>query len=147
MPRQTFLTKEAFVNTTDHHLKQILFSLPDVIPVVSLIGENKLIEQIRFAYDVSEKQNYFIDVSVLTVNDQYTRLWLHASHKDGKAFQTDPQMALALQDIAAAVQATLRGEVFYYPVKEEKTKSVTKTTWFSSVKTGFTFLFLKKKFS
>lgn len=146
MPRQTFLTREAFLTATDAQVKNILLSLPEVMPALSLVGENKLIEQMRFAYDAGEKQSYFIDISVLPVNDLYTRLSLHAEYKNGKAFQTDPEMNITLHDIEIAVQSILKGEVLYFPL-EQKTKSINQISWFTSFKSSFAFLFLKKRLS
>ncbi|MER3464516.1 MAG: hypothetical protein C4329_09050 [Chitinophagaceae bacterium] len=146
MPRQTFLTKETFLAATEIELKKILHSLPEVMPDLSLVGENKLIEQIRFAFNADIKLDYFIDFSVLPVNDQYCRLSLHATHKNGKAFITDPEMHAVLHDIETAVHALAKGEVYCFPTKQ-KIKSKTKTAWIASFKNSFAVFLLKKKFS
>lgn len=146
MPRQTFLTKETFFNASEQHVKQVVYSLPEVLPELTFLADNKLIEQIRFTYQAGEKCDYVVDLSVLTVNDQYCRLSIHAAHKNGKAFVSDPEMHLVIHEIEAAVQATLKGEVYPTP-QQVKIKETRNANWMNTFKGSLALLVMKKKFS
>lgn len=144
MPRQTFLSKETFINANEQHLRQLILNLPDYIPGFVLRGENKLIEQIRFSSTSTKNCPYVIDISVLTLNDQYTRLSIHTAYENGKAFVSDPEMNMMMHEIEAAIQAAAKGETYTRKTQEGVSKAGS-SNWFSNLKTGINLLFLKKK--
>ena len=96
MPRQNFLSRESFVSASEQLTKASILSIPVFAPNISLQSENKMLQKFRFLFEQAEKSaEYFIDVSVLPLNDQYTRICLHAVHTNGQSFQNNPDMALA----------------------------------------------------
>src|SRR3954453_14158573 len=115
MPRQTFLSKESFVDASEKQTKETLLSIPAFVTNIKLIGENKMIESIKFSYELPVKKlQYYIDVSVLRLNDQYTRVSLHASHTNGQAFYSNSDLAIVLHDFESAIHAALKGDLSSY---------------------------------
>jgi hypothetical protein len=121
MPRQTFLTSESFVDATEKQTRETISSIPAYVSHIVLVSENPIIESYRFSYEKADKKlQYIIDVRVLPLNDQYTRISLHASHTNGHAFYEDPDMGFALHDFESAIHAALKGDLAYYkPVGQQ----------------------------
>ena len=149
MPRQTFLTRESFVDATEKQTKETLFSIPAYLSNISLLSENKLVESYRFSYEQTEKKlQYVIDVSILPLNDQYTRISLHASHTNGQAFYSDSDMAFALHDFESAIHAALKGDLAHYKPAGHKVKEANSWAQFFAVfKSSLSDLIFKKKLS
>ena len=121
MPRQTFLSRESFVDATEKQTRETISSIPAYVSHIVLVSENPIIESYRFSYDKADKKlQYIIDVRVLPLNDQYTRISLHASHTNGHAFYEDADMGFALHDFESAIHAALKGDLAYYkPVGQQ----------------------------
>jgi hypothetical protein len=118
MPRQSFLSRESFVKASAFRTREILLSLPFHLEHISYVTEKRMIGSIRFyyGYPVSSRE-YYIDVSVLPLDDQFTRLSLHGMHIDGHSFHDDAQMALALHDFESAIHSSLAGDLMIYKDK------------------------------
>jgi len=115
MPRQTFLTRESFVDATETHTREALRSIPAFLASIHFVSENRPGQTCRFLYEQkAKKQQYHIDVSVLPLNDQYTRISLHASHINGQAFYADADLSFALHDFESAVHAAIKGDLAQY---------------------------------
>jgi len=121
MPRQTFLSRKSFVDATEKQTRETISSIPAYVSHIVLVSENPIIESYRFSYDKADKKlQYIIDVRVLPLNDQYTRISLHASHTNGHAFYEDADMGFALHDFESAIHAALKGDLAYYkPVGQQ----------------------------
>lgn len=118
MPRQTFLARESFVDAAEALTRTTLFTIPAYINYIRLVAENKKIDSVRFSYEKADKNKvYFIDVTVLPLNDQYTRVSLHATHTTGSAFYEDADMAYALHDFESAIHAAVKGDLSHYHPK------------------------------
>src|SRR5438067_9176164 len=112
MPRQNFLSRDSFVDATEKQTRENILSIPDSLPGIRYLGENRLNESIKFSYVLPPKNlEYHIDVTVLPLNEKYTRVSLHASHINGHVFHSDTDMALALHDFEGAIQAAVKGEL------------------------------------
>jgi len=149
MPRQTFLSRESFVDATEKQTKETLFSIPAYVSNIKLVGENKVIESFKFSYELPVKKlNYIIGVTILPLNDQYTRISLHASHVNGHAFYADSDMAFALHDFESAIHAALKGDLAHYKSAGEKSKETNSFSHLIAVfKSSVTDLLFKKKLS
>jgi hypothetical protein len=149
MPRQTFLSGESFVDATEKQTKETLFSIPAYISNIRLVAENKMIESYKFSYEQAEKKlHYIIDVSILPLNDQYTRISLHASHSNGHAFYEDADMAFALHDFESAIHAALKGDLAHYKPAGQKLKQANNWTQiFTVFRSSISDLVFKKKLS
>ena len=149
MPRQNFLSRESFVDATEKQAKDSLLSIPAFVPNIRFVSENKMVGSTRFSYEQPVKSTeYFIDVSVLPLNEQFTRVSLHGTHVNGHSFQNDTDMAIALHDFEAAMQAALKGDVSLYTPSEPKAGNSKK---FLHIATAFVtsigVFFLRKKLS
>ncbi|MGZ3838285.1 MAG: hypothetical protein ACXVMS_05145 [Flavisolibacter sp.] len=149
MPRQTFLSRESFVDATEKQTKETLFSIPAYVSNIKLVAENKLIESFKFSYEqVEKKLQYVIDVTILPLNDQYTRISLHASHNNGQAFYTDADMSFALHDFESAIHAALKGDLAHYKPLGQKVREANGfAQYFLSLKSSFLDLIFRKKLS
>ena len=115
MPRQNFLSKESFVDATEKQTKDSIMSIPAFAPNIKLIAENKMIESIRFSYELAVKEiEYYIDVSIHPLNEKYTRVSLNGRHASGQSFHNNTDMAIALHDFESAILAALKGDVSQY---------------------------------
>jgi len=149
MPRQNFLAKESFVNASETLTRESILSIPVFANNISLVTENKMLQNMRFVYEQLDNEvKYHIDVSVLPLNDEYTRISLHATHTNGHSFQNDPDMAIALHDFESAVTAALNGDTSLYQPTTRHTKNSNGFVRFAfSIMTSVGILMLKKKLS
>ena len=149
MPRQTFLSRESFVDATEKQTKDTLFSIPAYVSHIRLVSENARIESYKFSYEQAEKKlDYIIDVSILPLNDQYTRISLHASHRNGHAFYADADMAFALHDFESAIHAALKGDLSHYrPASQKVSEPAGMSQFFSFCKSTISELLFRKKLS
>jgi len=149
MPRQNYLTRESFVEVTELQAKEGVLSVPVFATNIQLINHNEALQSFRFTYTFPKKENEFIvDVSVLPLNTQYTRISLHGTHSNGEAFENDADMAIALHDFESAIEATLKGDVSLYKPYQPKEKSSKKFIQFATtVAASLGLFFLRKKLS
>jgi hypothetical protein len=149
MPRQNFLTRESFVEATENQAKESLLSVPVFASNIRFIAENTRLQSFRFYYLVSEKSiEYPVDVTILPLNTQYTRICLHSEHSNGKAFDNDSDMAVALRDFESAIHAALKDDVSLYKPnvpKEKKSKNILQLATTLAASAGI--FFLRKKLS
>src|SRR4051794_9356875 len=149
MPRQNFLSRESFVDASEKQAKDSLLSIPAFASNIRLIAENKMIESIRFSYDLAVKEiQYFIDVSVMPLNEKYTRISLHGRLKGGQALTSTTDLAIALHDFESAVMAALKGDVSSYKPYTPKPGNSKKLVQFAAtVAASVGVFFLRKKLS
>jgi len=149
MPRQNYLSRESFVEASELQAKESVLSVPVFATNIQLVHHNEMLQSFRFNYHFPKRESEFIiDVSVLPLNTQYTRISLHGTHSNGEAFETDADMAIALHDFESAIEATLKGDVSLYKPYEPKEKNSKKFIQFATtVATSVGLFFLKKKLS
>ena len=124
MPRQNFLAKESFVNASEALTRESILSIPVFATNIKLLAENKMLQKMQFMFEQPDREmNYLIDVSVLPLNDEYTRISLHATHTNGHAFNHDSDMAIALHDFESAVAAALNGDTSLYQPTTRQAKN------------------------
>jgi hypothetical protein len=149
MPRQNFLSRESFVVASENQAKESLLSVPVFVPNIKLITENHKLQSFKFRYQLPQKNlEYHVDVTILRLDTQYTRICLHAEHSNGQAFEYDEDMALALKDFQSAIDAALKGDVSNYKPykpKERKQRNFLKLTATLAASVGV--VVLKRKLS
>ncbi len=125
MPRQNFLSRESFVQATELQAKESLLSVPVFAPNIKLVEENRKLQSFKFRYQIPQKSlEYHVDVTILPLDTQYTRISLHSTHCNGQSFDNDVDMKIALSDFEAAIHAALKGDVScYHPYKPKEKKS------------------------
>lgn len=123
MGRKTFLSREFFVDALEQPTKASILSIPAFANNVQLVTQHKLIDTLRFTYEEPLRQAvYYMDVSVLPLNEKFTRVCLHASYSNGHAFNADNDMAMALQNFESAIKVALKGDVTAYKPTVPKPK-------------------------
>jgi hypothetical protein len=124
MPRQNFLSRESFVVASELQAKESLLSVPAFVPNIKLISENHKLQSFKFRYQLPQRNlEYHVDVTILPLDTQYTRISLHGEYSNGHAFENDADMNLALCDFESAIEAALKGDVSNYkPYKPKETK-------------------------
>ena len=149
MPRQNFLAKESFVNASEALAKESILSIPVFATNIKLVTDNKMLQKMRFQFEEPELDlRYFIDVSVLPLNEEYTRISLHATHTDGQAFHEDSDMAIALHDFESAGAAALNGDTsLYQPTTRQNKHSKGFVRYAFGIIASVGILMLKKKLS
>jgi len=149
MPRQNFLSRESFVVASEQQAKESLLSVPVFVSNIKLIAENDKLQSFKFRYQLPQKNvEYHVDVTILPLDTQYTRISLHGEHSNGEAFENDSDMALALHDFESAIEAALKGDVSNYQPykpKEKKQKNFLQITATVAATAGI--FILRKKLS
>ena len=132
MPRQNFLSRESFFEATEIQARESLLSIPVFVPNIKLIAENTKLQSFKFRYQLPQKNlEYHVDVTLLPLDTQYTRISLHGEHSNGEAFDNDAEMVMALHDFQSAIEAALKGDVSNYQPykpKEKKSKKILQLT-------------------
>ena len=109
MSRKTFVTSDFFVTTTEREARKALFSLPHNLPHISLLKEDTIIHSTRFLFDDKEKATqYHVDVSMMSLNDQYVRFNLHVSYVNGHSFSFDSEINHVLYQFEQSVHASVK---------------------------------------
>lgn len=149
MPRQNFITSESFVDSSIHQVKDSILSIPAFVSNIRLLADNKVIESIRFSYEVPLKEHaYHINVSIQPLDDRYTRISLHASYANGKLLQGSNEISSVLNDFQSAILASLKGDTTIYKPfipKESYKGNMVKTVLAFATTIGV--IILKKKLS
>lgn len=121
MPRQTFLSKDFFVNASEAEAKQRILELPGCISNIKFVAEDVVRHSLKFVYerpsDFPENYNY-IDVSLLPLSIEQTRISLHGSYPNGNVFRNDMQVANALSNFESAVHAAVKGSMQDFEPKQ-----------------------------
>ena len=149
MPRQNFLSREAFVQATEIQARESLLSIPVFVPNIKLIAENTKLQSFKFRYQLPQKNmEYHVDITLLPLDTQYTRISFHGEHSNGEAFDNDADMTLALHDFESAIEAALKGDVSNYQPYKPKEKKSKKFLQFSAAFVATAGIFvLRKKLS
>lgn len=149
MPRQNFLSRESFIDATEKQAKDSLLSIPAFASNIRYVNENRMNESFRFTYEMPVKNiKYSIDVSILPLNEKYTRISLHGRHTNGHTFNNDSDMAIALHDFESAIQAALKGDASLYKPFEPKVSNSKKIVQYTtSIAASVSLFFLRKKLS
>lgn len=109
MSRQNFVSSDFFVTTSEREAKQALLSLPQHVGHITLLKEDTLVHSTRFLFEELEKANqYYVDVSLMSLNDQYVRFNLHVSYTNGHAFNHDIEINGVLYQFEQAIHASIK---------------------------------------
>lgn len=109
MSRKSFVSSDFFVNTSEKDAKKALLALPDHLQHISLLKEDSVVQTTRFLFDNTEKSTqYYVDVSMMSLNDQYTRFNLHVSYTNGHSFNSDTEINLILYQFEQSVHASIK---------------------------------------
>jgi hypothetical protein len=124
MPRQTYLSKEFFVNASEQEAKARILSIPEGVNNIKFVAEDGMRHSMKFIYEQwsGDAANNCIQVSLLPLSVNQTRVSLHGSHHDGTAFYKDVEVDNALSNFERAVQAAIQGSIHDFEPQEAKRK-------------------------
>ena len=88
---------------------------------------------------------YHVDITLLPLDTQYTRISFHGEHSNGEAFDNDAEMTMALHDFESAIEAALKGDVSNYQPYKPKEKKSKKFMQFSSAFVATAGIFILRK--
>ena len=146
MPRQNFLSRESFVEATELQAKDSILSIPVFASNIRLLAENKMLQTFKFSYQLPQKQiEYHVDVTILPLDNRYTRISLHGRHSNGHAFGNDAEMTIALHDFESAIQAAVKGDVTSYKPYQPKEKGSKKFIQLAATFMASAGIFILKK--
>lgn len=110
MPRQTFATREFFVDACETAARESVMALPYFFNRLRLLGENQKLHHFQFLYEPSEAQlPVRVAISLLPLNESNTKITVHGSYSTGCAFTKDPYINTAVANVEAALQAAVQG--------------------------------------
>ena len=111
MSRKTFLSNDFFVTASEKEAKEILLSLPCHLSQLTLLKEDTIIHSTRFLFNNEEKATqFYIDVTILQLNDQYVRFNLHCSYTNGQMIQSDAEINAVLAQFEKSVFAAVNND-------------------------------------
>lgn len=108
--------------------KQIIFAIPSFFSAIKFVEENNRLHSARFLCEENNnnKSPAYIDVSLLPLNENQTKITLHGSYINGAFFYKDEYMLNALNNFEAAIYARLDGNLSHFepqaPNKNTKQK-------------------------
>jgi hypothetical protein len=123
MPRQTYLSKDFFVNASESETKQHILELPNCISSIKFVAEDSMRHTIKFLYErpADDPQNYnCIHVILLPLNVDQTKITLHGSYVHGNVFYNEAQVMNALANFESAVHAALKGSIDEFQLEQIK---------------------------
>jgi len=127
MPKQTFLSQDFFINSSEDFVKEKILNLPKFFSHITFVKENTIVQSIKFLYHTAGSiKEYHIDVSILSLNKNQSKITLHCSYTNGSVFQKDPYIKNALQNFEAATKACLNNTISDYEVCNIKRKPLQK---------------------
>jgi len=111
MSRKTFLSSDFFVTASEKEAKNILLSLPGQLSQLTLLKEDTIIHSTRFLFSNEEKgTQYYVDVTILQLNDQFVRFSLHCSYTNGQMIQSDEEINAVLTQFEKSVFAAVNND-------------------------------------
>ena len=112
MSRQTFISKDFFVNASEQVARQTILSLPKAISNIKLVAENPRLHSVTFLYERPDDElpNH-VAVSLLPLNESHTQVTLHGSYPNGSAFYNDPYINNAVANFESAIHAAINGNL------------------------------------
>ncbi|RYZ28351.1 MAG: hypothetical protein EOO10_09875 [Chitinophagaceae bacterium] len=135
MSRKNFLSTDFFVSASEKEARNILLSLPGHLSQLTLLKEDTVIHSTRFLFDNPEKgTKYYVDVTVLQLNDQYVRFSLHGSYTNGQAIQSENEIRNVLAQFEKLIFATANNDFSsLYPEQKRREASKKSFSIFNSL--------------
>lgn len=120
MPRQTFATREFFVEACETAAHEAIMALPYYFNRLRFLARNEKLHSLNFFYEpVDAHQPVQISISLLYFNESHSKVTVHGSYTNGCAFSKDPYMTAAVANVEAALHAAVSGASFQ-PITPKK---------------------------
>lgn len=109
MSRQNFVSSDFFVTTSEKEAKHALLSLPRHLPHISLLKDDIIVHSTRFLFeDIDKALQYYVDVSIMSLNDQYVRFNLHVTYTNGHSFNSNTGIKNILYQFEQSIHASVK---------------------------------------
>jgi hypothetical protein len=124
MSRQNFISKEFFVNASEHEIKQTVLTIPQFVDNIRFLREKTIGPAVKFIYETpGQEVHTYVYVSLLPLNGQQTRVALSVTYTNGQVFGKDSFVSNVLTNFEAAIYAALQGNLAgYQPAKPRASK-------------------------
>lgn len=110
MPRQTFATREFFVEARETAAHEAIIALPYFFNRLHFLALNEKLHSITFFYEPNgEHKPVHITISLLPFNESHSKITVHGSYTNGCAFNKDPYITTAVANVEAALHAAVSG--------------------------------------
>lgn len=122
MPRQTFATREFFVEACEAAAHEAIMALPYYFNRLRFLERNEKLHSLIFFYEPTEAyQPVHISISLLYFNDSHSKVTVHGSYTSKCAFSKDPYITAAVANVEAALHAAVSGNgALFEPVVPKK---------------------------
>lgn len=112
MTKPNSFSRDFFVNASETETRQSILAIPSSVGSIKFSGEHHVSHSLTFLYERENDQlNQFIEVSVLPLSVDETRVSLLVTHADGSAAQPGKYTTNTLNNFERAVQASLNGNL------------------------------------
>ena len=111
MSRKSFLSTDFFVPASEADAKKILLSLPGHFSQLTLLKEDTVVHSTRFLFQNPEKETqFYVDVTILQLDDQYVRFSLHGSYTNGQPVQNETDIRNMLNQFEKSIHAAMNND-------------------------------------
>ncbi len=115
MSRQTFLSKEFFVNASEQQIYQAVLTIPQFVDNIRFVRHHTIGQIVKFVYETpGHPLHHYVYVSLLPLTNQQTRVALSVSYTNGQVFGKDSLVAQVLTNFEGALYAALQGKLDEY---------------------------------
>ncbi|HUQ97759.1 MAG TPA: hypothetical protein VM010_08840 [Chitinophagaceae bacterium] len=149
MTRKNFISKEFFVNATEQQTHETLFDIPQFVGNIKLVNKHTPAHTVKFLYEKEEtNQQYYVDVSLLPLDQHCTSVCLHVSYANGQVFTKDSNIIYSLNNFESAIQSALQGNLAsYQPLAPKQTKLAQFVQGTMMLAASVSMLFISRKLS
>jgi hypothetical protein len=147
MPRQNFITSDFFLQANTARLTEVLSKMEANIASIRFIEENRLTHSLRYMIGHPDTAGHFVDVSMLPLDEKFTRVCLHASEISGQSFTSNPPLQATLKWFRDAFEAGIENRFLQPEEKKQQPKRSVALELIPSLVAGITGIFLRGKLS
>ena len=109
MSRKSFVSSDFFVTTSEKEARKALLALPEHLPHISLLKDDTVVQSTRFLFeDLDKSAQYYVDVSMMSLNDQYMRFNRHVTYSSGHVFNSETEINMILYQFEQSVHASIK---------------------------------------
>lgn len=128
MPRQTYISKDFFVNASEREAKNCILQLPEAVSNIKFVAEDPVRHSLKFVYEgEDELPDNLVDVALLPLSIDQTRVTLYGSYTDGASIYKANEVSSTLQNFETAINAAVKGTLNDFQPRKLKIKSMKKT--------------------
>jgi hypothetical protein len=149
MARKNFISKEFFVNATEHQTLETLLDIPQFVNNIKLVNKRTAAHTVKFLYEKEDLNlQYHVDISLLPLDHNFTSVCLHISYANGQVFNKDSNIIHSLNNFESAILAAIKGNLAeYQPVAKKQSPATKFANATMMLAASANMLFLSRKLS